>query len=578
MVVLIASATLLSCCKKDNTEPQKTTVEYTVSTTATTAIAQTTATSGGSITVTSGTLVITERGVCYGTTVNPTVSLATVPISGSSLTAFTSSITGLTANTTYHVRAYAISESGVKYGNDVVFTTLNNPLVPVIPTVITNAATSITQTTAASGGNITSNGGATVTASGICYSTTANPTTASSLVSSTTLTGSFTSNLTGLTSNTTYYVRAYATNSVGTAYGTQVTFNTLAELPTVTTTTVGNIDKTTATSGGNVTIINDAAVTARGVCWSVSVNPTITDSHTSDGASNGTFVSNITGLTAGTLYHVRAYATNSAGTAYGNDVTFTTNPTVSVIPTISTTSASSITNTTATSGGNITSNGGSAVTVSGICWSTSINPTTSDNKTTDGTLTGSFTSNITGLVYNTTYHVRAYATNSIGTAYGADVTFTTTSLVIGQSYQGGIIAYILQSGDAGYSAIVQHGLIAATSDQSASKWSNNGNDITTSQLLGTGLANTNAIVANQGAGTYAAKVCQDLGSGWYLPSRNELTILYTNRVAIGGFSAVDYWSSSQSAALTAITRNFSTGAEANTTKGLTIAVRAIRSF
>ena len=125
----------------------------------------------------------------------------------------------------------------------------------------------------------------------------------------------------------TYYVRAYATNSVGTAYGNEVSFTTInntTQLPTVTTSSVSNVTETSATCGGNVTSNGGSNVTARGVCWSTSHNPTTSNSHTINGSDTGSFTSNITGLTAGTTYYVRAYATNSVGTAYGNEVSFTT--------------------------------------------------------------------------------------------------------------------------------------------------------------------------------------------------------------------------------------------------------------
>ena len=135
----------------------------------------------------------------------------------------------------------------------------------------------------------------------------------------------FSYSVTGLTSGTTYYVRAYATNSVGTAYGSEVSFTTLA-LPTVTTTAASNIGTATASSGGNVTASGGATVTARGVCWSTSHNPTISNSKTTNGSGTGSFTSSLTGLTSGTTYYVRAYATNSVGTAYGSEVSFTTTP------------------------------------------------------------------------------------------------------------------------------------------------------------------------------------------------------------------------------------------------------------
>lgn len=92
--------------------------------------------------------------------------------------------------------------------------------------------------------------------------------------------------------------------------------------PTITTTVVTDITGTTATSGGYISSDGGASVSARGVCWSTSANPTTADSHTSDGTGTGSFTSSITGLTNGTTYHVRAYATNSVGTSYGTDRTF----------------------------------------------------------------------------------------------------------------------------------------------------------------------------------------------------------------------------------------------------------------
>jgi hypothetical protein len=392
----------------------------TVTTAAITNITQTTATGGGNVTADGG-ATVTERGVCWGTTANPTTANSKTT-DGTGTGTFTSSLTGLTTNTLYYVRAYATNCNGTSYGTQVTFTTVAGVS---LPTVTTTAVTNITTTTATSGGNVTADGGATVTARGVCWSTSANPTTANNKTTDGTGTGTFTSSLTGLTANTLYYVRAYATNSAGTAYGAQVTFTTVAggTLATVTTTAVTNITTTTATSGGNVTADGGTTVTARGVCWSTSANPTTANSKTTDGTGTGTFTSSLTGLTANTLYYVRAYATNSAGTAYGAQVTFTTLN--YSLPTVTTTAVTNITTTTATSGGNVTSDGGATVTARGVCWSTSANPTTANNKTSNGTGTGSFTSSLTGLTANTLYYVRAYATNSTGTAYGNQVTFTT---------------------------------------------------------------------------------------------------------------------------------------------------------
>jgi len=196
----------------------------------------------------------------------------------------------------------------------------------VIPTVTTTLPTATGETTATGGGNVTADGGATVTARGVCWSTSPNPTTANSKTVDGSGTGTFTSNITGLTSGTLYYVRAYATNSVGTAYGNNITVVSLS-VPTVTTSAITSIARTTATGGGICdydTNNGGNVITARGVCWNTSTNPTTANSKTSDGPGSGTFASSITGILPNTLYYVRAYATNIAGTSYGSNVTFET--------------------------------------------------------------------------------------------------------------------------------------------------------------------------------------------------------------------------------------------------------------
>src|SRR5450759_197011 len=107
--------------------------------------------------------------------------------------------------------------------------------------------------------------------------------------------------------------------------------NTVPVIATLTTTAASAITATTATSGGNITSDGGSTITARGVCWNTSVSPTIANSKTIDGTGTGIFVSSVTGLTARTIYYVRAYATNSSGTAYGNELNFTT---ISSIPSV----------------------------------------------------------------------------------------------------------------------------------------------------------------------------------------------------------------------------------------------------
>ena len=277
-------------------------------------------------------------------------------------------------------------------------------------------------------------------------------------------------------------------------------------------------------------------------------------------------------------------------------------------PTISATSVvSNISRYGASSGGTITANGGAPILASGICWSsTSSTPTILDNKTTDGTSIGTFISSLTGLTAGVTYNVRAYATNSKGTSYGAVQTFTTTpTLVIptvGSSLGGGKVAYVYQNGDPGYTSTSIPVLIAANANQVGSlaggteKWSiggltGNAQRVgligSTYEALGAGLSNTNAIISAYGNGNYAAKLARNYTDGtytdWYLPSKNEFNKLYENRNAIGGFSADRYWVSSEidqpnSTNTLGISFNFTNGFSGGDSKAWNLLVRPVRTL
>ena len=408
-------------------------------------ITYTTALCKGIVLADSG-LMVTKRGICWSLTPNPTLT-SNFDTLGKGLGVYDIQIDALNPSSTYYIRAFAVNDSGTSYGIQKSFITV--ALTP--PTLTTTPITNITTTTAESGGNITADGGSPITARGICWSILPNPTTLNSHTIDGTETGLFTSSLTALTPNTSYYVRAYATNALGTSYGDPLSFSTnVVMVPSLTTADINNITVNTAGSGGNVTSDGGTAVSARGVCWSTTANPSITNSHTTDGSGTGTFVSSLTGLTTNTLYHIRAYATNSIGTSYGSDLTFTTltNP---VAPTVTTASATNIAQTTATSGGNVTSDGGTAVSARGVCWSTNQTPTTADSHTTDGTGTGTYVSSITGLNAATTYYIRAYATNSVGTAYGNQQSFTTSawSQLLYEGFNYPTPAFIGGNGDPG---------------------------------------------------------------------------------------------------------------------------------
>lgn len=264
----------------------------------------------------------TEKGVVYDTEPNPTIAKSKTLFTGAATkAAFNVPLSGLAFAETYYARAYATGPAGTVYGEELTFTTL-----PVVPTVTTLdvPTESITGNSASSGGTVTGAGGAAVTARGIAWSLTDPPTIADSKTTDGEDLGAFTSTMTELLGNMTYYVRAYATNSAGTGYGPTVSFTTLVDLPKVTTAAVTEITKTSAVSGGDATYDGGATITAKGLVWSTDENPDLTDNVIDGGTETGSFVSNLTGLDINTTYHVRAFATNSAGTVYGDDISFTT--------------------------------------------------------------------------------------------------------------------------------------------------------------------------------------------------------------------------------------------------------------
>jgi uncharacterized protein (TIGR02145 family) len=389
----------------------------TVTTSVISAITATTASCGGNITFNGG-ADIQERGVCWSTSMNPTLENDKTS-DGFSSGEYSSYLTGLTENTTYYVRAYTGNSKGIAYGQQKVFTTT----AITKPVITTLAATEIEYTSATIGGNVTYDGGAAVTDKGVCWNTSGNPTVSDNKLSAGKGSGDFASKLTGLQENTTYYIRAFAINNKGTSYGEQQTFTTKEiTVPILTTKAASNISYTSATSGGNITSDGGATITTRGVCWNITGNPTITDNKTSDGNGTGAFTSNLSSLTDGTKYYVRAYATNSKGTSYGAEQTLTTSAITT--PIITTTAISNISYTSATSGGNITSDGGASVTARGVCWNTTGIPTITDNKTSDGAGSGTFTSNLFGLKESTTYYIRAYALNHKGIIYGQEISLS----------------------------------------------------------------------------------------------------------------------------------------------------------
>ncbi len=295
-----------------------------------------------------------------------------------------------------------------------------------VPTLTTTAISNITATTAASGGNITSEGTSTVVSRGVCWSTSTTPTIADKRTTDGAGAGSFTSNITGLDGGVIYYVRAYATNSAGTGYGMAMSFTSLGQSPVPTISDATNITTTTAKFNGtvNANYLSTTVTFEYGITTSYGNTVTATQSPLT-GNTNTIVSADISGLNAGTTYHCRIKAVNSLGTTFSNDITFLT---LGQIPTVTTLAATNITTVGARLNG--TANANYLSTIITFEYGTTTNY---GNSMTAGQspLTGSTISNvsatISGLTSGITYHYRIKAVNSLGTSYGNDWTFTLSS-------------------------------------------------------------------------------------------------------------------------------------------------------
>ena len=276
-----------------------------------------------------------------------------------------------------------------------------------LPVVTTIAVTATGSDNATVKGSVTSDGGDPVTARGLCWGLTPAPGISPNSVLSGKGKGEFSATIASLAPGTQYYVRAYATNGVGTAYGADIQFSTSAIKASLTTTQPSAITPYSATSGGNVTNDGGGSVSARGVCWGTSTNPTLNDHKSTDGTGTGEYTSSITDLVPGTRYYIRAYAVNIAGTVYGNELYFDTPP---VLPQLSTAEVSNISASSAMCGGEVSYNGGAEIISRGVCWGLTSSPTINDSKTSDtqvsllnfnpfssGVATGSFISTLSPL-------------------------------------------------------------------------------------------------------------------------------------------------------------------------------------
>jgi len=323
-------------------------------------------------------------------------------------------------------------------------------------------------------------------------------------------------------------------------------------MATLTTSIVSGIGVNSASCGGIISNTGSEDITVVGLCWSTSQAPTLDDEKTAHFYSNNNFSSNMGGLTENTTYYVRAYVTTDAGTAYGDEKSFTT---LQIgIPTLTTNTVILQNTTTVYSGGNITDNGYGAITERGICWGTTSNPTINDSHTADvGTGLGTYTQSIQNLQSETTYYVRAYATNSAGTAYGQEEIYVNPHVsYIGELYEGGVVFYLNNTGE--------HGLVCSLDDLSSSApWGCEVMTGATDNSIFAGEASTQLILDQCTTPGIAAVLCSNYSvngySDWFLPSIQEFSQLYNNSNDVnpilssnGGTTIVlnSYWTSNES--------------------------------
>ena len=507
--------------------------------------------SASNITVTSATLngtvnanylptVVTfEYGLTasYGSTITATQS----PLTGNTSTNISADITGLTAGTIYHYRTKAVNSLGTTYSDDISFTTLGK-----VPTITTQEATNITMAGAQINGMVNPNFFSTVITFEygitISYGNTV-PATQSPLTGG--VDKIVSASISALAGGVTYHFRAKAVNSLGTSYGGDKTFTTLGKIPTVTTQAVTN--KTTVGAQLNGTAkanyIPTEVTFEYGITNSYGNKVTATQSPIT-GSTNTNVNAILTGLTVATIYHYRIVATNSLGTTNGGDMTFTT---LGQVPTVTTMAATSTTTVAAQLNGSINANYLETTVTFEYGTTTNYGSTvTSIQSPVTGNMNTDVSVNISGLISGSTYHFRVKAVNSLGSTYGSDMTFT-AAYAIGGYVNGGIVFYIDGTG--------QHGLVCAPSDQSTGA-----------------------------AWDIAAQLCQDLVlntyDDWYLPSKDELGLMYTNLKAngFGGFNSHWYWSSTLYAYWYYWYQDFGSGLKDGGSKYSEIYVRAIRAF
>jgi hypothetical protein len=367
----------------------------------------------------------TERGFVYAKAAQPTLEncLGKLTVEVSSSATFSANVTGLDANTTYYVRAYAVSPEGEAYGGDESFTAGI-----AVTELSISAATNLGASSATLNATIISAGAPAYSERGFCYNKTGNPATSDTKrpVAAGDATGSYSLSVTGLDFQTAYYVRAYAIQNGVSVYSADViSFTTTWTNAEVSTAAPADVGATSATLRGAVTNAGNPEYSERGFCYNKTGNPTISNKVIAAGTGEGDYSLDISNLDIQATYYVCSYVLQNGAPIYGNTESFTT---VWVETDVSTYAATNIEANNATFNGVINNMGQPECSEHGFVYSaTRTTPTIGDAKVTFTGYATAYSANVTGLASNQTYYVRAYAiqTGDPNPVYGPVVQFTT---------------------------------------------------------------------------------------------------------------------------------------------------------
>jgi hypothetical protein len=512
---------------------------------------------------------ITERGFFYADHNKPAELLKQKVTASPGNGDFAALVTGLTAETLYSFVAYAKNSETTTLGLTKTFLTREYTL----PEVSTDKIKNVYITSCQVAGIVGYDGGKLVTERGFCYSIKPNPTIQDNRVTAGKGEGPFDNFLNGLNENTTYYVKAYAINSLGVSYGEELSFTTFNYSPPIVGSIhVRDITNTTANFQGEVFDTGGGDITERGFLLCSSAEDLTGCQKFNISGGIGAYRLVITNLKTSVTYYMRAFATNKKGTAYGAAIAFTTGEYTNA--SVKTVSVTSVTTNSAVLTGNVINEGNTPVTEKGFCVSIIPNPTINNLKFPVAIGKGPYTYFLGTLSENKTYYIVAYAINNKGVSYGDQIKFTTlsstpvippdpanpnpsvpviTNLKIGEFHQGGIITYFFKEGDPGYVRGEQHGFVVSPEDISTSTfWGCPGLSITRAraEYIGAGKANSAEIVRMCGTLNSAARLCANYTYGgysdWFLPSKDELNQIYLQADKIGGIDKTDlYWSSTE---------------------------------